>query len=308
MAKQLYKKFFFVLMVFMSVYPVSGQELSLNQVNSGWNLAAVNGEVVVTRNGKRTVLYNNSSDSQGLLMGAGDMVQTEKGFAELHLQNASEDYAGAILRFSENTSVLFGESDKEIFLDMLYGRLRVESSLALTIRIGNSSAFFRECDAIIEYIARPGTSQPALAIHCLDGEGELTSSAVSEAEGSKLPIRKSESLSLDYRVPFTYVERKNLDESALGPQPETSAAESYRYTGPSGEYRDNSRSKRAGILIMGLVFIGAGAAMQGYRYFGNPGPEIKDALFYGSFGSLGLGAVFLFGAVLYKPQPRPAAR
>ena len=311
MTKQLYKKCFFAFLVFISIQPASGQ-VSWDGAASGWDLDAITGEAILTKDGKRTILQNNSSLPQGFLLGAGDMAQTEKGFAELRLQNAPEgvssDYKSVILRLGENTSVLFGELKDGVSLDLLYGRLHIQSSLSITIRAGASSVFFGECDAIIEYIARPGTSQPSLEIHCLDGEGELTPFAASEEEGAKLPLRKAESLSLEYRVPFTYVERKELDVSVFEPEPEAPAAEPFRFSGPPGEYRDNSRSIRAGNLITGLLLIGAGAAMQGYSHFANPGKELKDGLFYGSFGPIGLGAVFFFGAAAYKPLPKPAIR
>ena len=287
--------------------------------NTLWRLGACEGEIIITKDGWRTVYQSGFSSPQGVLLGSNDMVQTGKGSAELNFLGG-----GIVVKLSENTSVVIEEFTSRVSLELLYGKLHLQSNTALVINAGNSSSSFRECDAELDYVARPGFPQPALTIYCYSGEGELATNTAATVEGAKFTIRNNEILSLEYRTPFFYVERKSLDtphvleEDPLftesfwaldytAEQPEEVEVFSQELFGESFDTmnnRDNSKRVKRGNLIMGLILIGAGAAMQGYYHFGNPREELKDTFYYGGFGSMGLGAVFLFGAAAYKSPSR----
>ena len=324
MTKQRYKTCLCAVLVFVSSYIVLGQ----TQSNSLWRLSNSEGEIIIVANGRRTVYQNGLSADWGVMLGAGDMVQTGKGTAELHF--LTDNSVFVIL--GENTSVVINGIVREISLELLYGRIRIHSNTALSIKTGNSSCYFRECDAELDYVAKPGFPQPALVIQCFSGDGELTVNAVSETEGAKFSVRNDEILSLEYRTPFFYVERKStetisepeentpLTESHWDPvypagKTTTNKASSPELSGESPELLTesidnitNSGGKstriKKGNLITGLILIGAGAAMQGYYRFGEPKQELKNGLKYGSLGSMGLGAVFLISAVINKPPAR----
>jgi hypothetical protein len=67
------------------------------------------------------------------------------------------------------------------------------------------------------------------------------------------------------------------------------------------EKKDKSVKVKNGFIITGLVFVGIGSAMQGYSYIANPAQELRNGLFYGAYGSLGLGALFLIIAAAKVP-------
>ena len=305
MAKQLCKFCFCAVVLLGFAQKASSQVNNWKSVNLGWTLYSANGNLILTRDGKRTVFQNGSSGAQGVLLGAKDMVQTGKGTAELHLQNASGISASnASLKLSENTSVILEKIEGGVELELLYGRMAVLSNSALSVRTGNALISFKECDATLDYTARPGVTNPSLSIRCFGGEGEVSGLPLSEAEGAAFPIKEGESLSLEYRTPFTYVERQSL-----GSNTEPGQTESYNRDWVSaGDIGDNSNSIKTGNIVMGILLVGAGAAMQGYNYIANPRPELRDRLFYGSCGALGLGTVFLLGAAIYRTPQRPAYR
>ena len=291
-----------------------------SQDNPLWRLGNCEGEIIITKDGLRTVYQSGFSSPQGILLSIHDMVQTGKGLAELNFLAGSN----VIVKLSENTSVVIEEFDSRVSLELLYGKLNLQSNTALTIKAGNSTSSFRECDAELNYVARPGFPQPALAIYCFSGEGELIANVTSGAEGARFTIRNNEILSLEYRTPFFYVERKSMDiPHELEEDPmisesywileypdsqtteiEVSPQELLMESINTMNNRNSSRSIKKSNFIMGLVLIGAGAVMQGYYHFGEPRKELKDSFFYGSFGSMGLGAVFLLGAAAYKPLSR----
>ncbi|MCL1927859.1 MAG: hypothetical protein FWG07_03575 [Treponema sp.] len=320
MTKQRYKTCLCAVLVFVSSYLVLAQ----SPHDSLWRLPNSEGVIIIIVEGRRTVYQNGFSAAQGVMLGGGDMVQTGKGTAELHFITDSS----VMVKLSENTSVIINEFAGEISLGLLYGKIRVHSNTAISINTGNSACFFRDCDAELDYIIRPGFPQPALIVHCFSGDGELTVNATSEAEGARFSVRSNEILSLEYRTPFFYVERKNM-ETLSGQEGNSTTAEpdfdriysteqvtangtfSPQSPGESPELlresMDNvanssgkSLSIKKGSLITGLVLIGAGAAVQGYYHLGDPKPEFKNGLLYGSLGSMGLGTVFLISAFINK--------
>jgi hypothetical protein len=302
------------------------------QEYSGWQLYHAEGDIVLTSRGNRTVYKSGSSGFEGLLLKSQDMIQTGSGRAEVQVvpENALPgEYT--VLKLGENTSLLVNSLGADLSVELLYGRIRVVNGAtapALTIRTGNSLNALRNSDVGLDFIARPGQTQPVLAIHCFRGQGELTPLTRTDAgDISKLPIRDQETLRLEYHIPFSYVERKALDKEALaywaahqftGSAPLTmpgvelaqapvtqivkTPADAIVYELPAFSAGGDVRKIKNGYIITGLLLVSAGAAMQGYGFFGNTGPELKDRLFYSSYGLLGLGAVFLFGAAAYNPD------
>ena len=313
MTKQQYKICICAVLVFVSLYAVSAQ----TQPNSLWRLSDSEGEIIIIVDGRRTVYPNGLNAELGVLLDTGDMVQTGKGAAELQFLTGD----AAAVKLSENTSVVIGGNDDEVSLELLYGRIRLQSNTGISVKAGNSFSNFRECNAELFYAARQGFPQPAFIIKCFSGDGELIVNSVSEADGAKFSVKGGEVLSLEYRTPFFYVERKSLETISgqeegetleehywepadADEQPAVSEGVPSEFLRESIEHitnngNGNSARIKKGNLITGFILIGAGAAMQSYCYFGNPGSRIKDTLFYGSFGSMGLGAVFLLGAAAY---------
>ena len=191
--------------------------------DSGWNLINGEGEILLTKDGKRTPYQNGTSKSTGILLGAGDMVQTGRGTAELRfLSNGSSPRV--ILKLGENTSVIIEKPSDEISLELIYGRLVIQNTGDLSVKAGYSSVFFRACDTELYYVAKPGTPQPVLIINCSRGEGELTANIASGPEGARFAVKGGESLSLEYHIPFAYVERKSLE---MEPDHKTPAGSAY---------------------------------------------------------------------------------
>ncbi|MDR2662688.1 MAG: hypothetical protein LBC31_06790 [Treponema sp.] len=302
------------------------------QEYSGWRLYHAEGNIVLTSRGSRTIYKSGSSDFEGTALKSQDMIQTGSGGAEIQIipENAgSGEYT--VLKLGENTSLLINSLGADLSLELLYGRIRAVSGTAapnLAIRSGNSLSSFRNGDAALDFVTRPGQTQPALAIHCFRGQGELTPLVqTGSADISKLPIKNGETLRMEYHIPFSYVERKALDQEALAywtahqfagsaplampgvelaqaPVTEIvkTPADAIVYEPPAFSAGEDARKIKNGYIITGLLLVSAGAAMQGYSFFGNPGPELRDRLFYGGYGPLGLGAVFLFGAAAYNPD------
>jgi hypothetical protein len=299
------------------------------QEYSGWQLYHVEGNIVLTSQGSRTIYKSGSSGFEGTLLKSQDMIQTGSGRAEIQIipeNTAPGEYT--VLKLGENTSLLVNSLGADLSLELLYGRIRAVNGAdapALTIRSGNSSSSLRNSDAALDFVTRPGQTQPVLTIHCFRGQGELTPLAqTGSTDTSKLPIRNGETLRMEYHIPFSYVERKALDQEALAywtthqfagsaplampgielvQAPAAQAGEAPADTivyAPPVSSGGRERKIKNGYIITGLLLITAGAAMQGYSFSGNAGPELRDGLFYGGYGPLGLGAVFLFGAAAYK--------
>ena len=253
------------------------------------------------------------------------MVQTSKGYAELRLVSAAS-YTEAVLRLSENTSLVISGVSGGAALELLYGRLVIQSDVPLTVKTGNSLCQLKECTAGIEYVSRPGFPPPALVIQCYKGEGELFVNHASETEAARFAIRNAESLSLEYRTPFYYIERKSLAISSGTPAEAAifEELEDLHYFVPEQatfndvslaelarepEYSqgvDHSKAfkMKTGTAIAALVLMGGGAAMQGYAHLGNPKPEVQRGLFYGGYGALGMGAAFLLISIVHRSPSR----
>jgi hypothetical protein len=334
MTEQRYKNMFCVVLIFASSYLVSGQVLenvsAQARFDSGWSLVNSEGDITITKDGRRTVYQSGSSKPQGILLGVKDMVQTGKGTAELRLLSGNSE-AEMSIKLSGNTSVVVNEFLNEVSLDLLYGRVKIQSSFPVTVKTGNFSSFFRSCDAEMEYASKPGYPQPVLTINCYKGEGELLVNPALETEGARFNIRNAEKLSLDYRMPFFYLERKSLDsqsgETRATVLEDNENSPFYIYstdsaTGSGVSLSENSgepnfsldaaaKNKitklKIGKAITGILFISAGAAMQGYAFFANPGDEKKNLLLYGAYGPFTLGAAFLFDAAVNNKAPARTA-
>ncbi|GHV84408.1 hypothetical protein AGMMS50230_00160 [Spirochaetia bacterium] len=332
MVKQMCKYGLAGILVFFSVQAGA-------QSYSGWQLYRTEGDLVFTRGGNRTV-YQKAALPQ-LVLVSQDTIQTETGKAEFQISPAAPaartNYS--VLRLGTNTSLKVENIEPgSLSLELLYGQIRVvlgSTDSSITVRSGNSVVVLRDCDTVLEYTAKPGvtqSTQPALTIHCFRGQGEVTPRSL-PSESAKLPLRANESLTIDYQTPFVFVERKAMEVQTLVywransfstaplPMPAVEPArqglepvaareelESARTAMAAYQQRQsavmpgNTGKIKNGYIITGLLMIGAGAAMQGYGHFGDAGPDIRDRLFYGGYGALGMGAVFLFGGALYNPS------
>lgn len=303
---------------------------------AGWRVYRAEGEIVHTRDGKRSIYRGAGAGSLTLL--ARDMIQTGEGMAELQISpSGREDANYTVLRMGANTSVMVnGLEPGALSLDFLYGQLRIalgSGDKTVTIRSGNVVSVLEECDAALEYTARPGVTQPRLSAYCFRGRGELNPrSQVQTAEAAPLLLREGEGISVEYQTPFVYVERRALEDAVLAywiahpfdaaplPMPavglsrrtvrETPAAppppSRSRTDRRAGGLSGNTGRIKNGYSILGFLFMGAGAAMQGYVHFADPGGETRDQFLYGGYGALTLGSVFLLGGALYNPPPAPA--
>jgi hypothetical protein len=277
------------------------------------------------------------------------MIQTGRGTAEIQLISgtASFDKTYTIIKMAENTSILFDQpgNNKETTLELLYGRARVvtgTSEPAIVFRAGNSLTTLQNCDTVLDYIARPGLTQPVLSLHCFYGQGEIIPRFAPGTETAKFPIRANETCSIEYRVPYSYVERKSLDTQILAyynsypftpgaplPVPEAVAAQlaspsSTAPGGPSGtaeiaEAGANKPTEETGTtspsvkpnrhkinvpgLITGFLIASGGAALQIYSKYGDPNPKFEKPLFYGGFGPEVLGTLLIVGALI-NPTPK----
>ncbi|MDR2211961.1 MAG: hypothetical protein LBO65_10945 [Spirochaetaceae bacterium] len=298
---------------------------------SGWRLYHAEGDMVLTSRGSRTIYKSGSSEFAGTLLRSQDMVQTASGRAEIQL--IPEDPLAAagtytVLKLEDNTSLLVDSLGGDgPSLELLYGRIRVvegSSSRTIRIRTGNSACILRDSDAAVDYVTRPGIPQPALEVHCFNGQGGelIPVSQPGTADMASLPIRSGETLRLEYRIPFSHVERKPLDQEVLSywiASPFTASAplavpatELYRalplqQTGAEPVPAlpmppDQARRIKNGTIIAGLAFIGAGVGLQSISTFGGGDEDLRDRFLYGAYGSLGLGALFLLSAVLYNPR------
>ncbi|MDR0448359.1 MAG: hypothetical protein LBH07_06795 [Treponema sp.] len=180
-----------------------------------WSLLNAKGNIILTRSGRRLVYQDGISGPAGIIqLGAQDMVQTGNGTASLMLESRGTT-PEITLMLKENSYVVLEKLEDGVSLEFLYGRIRIISSGALSVKTGNSITQLLECDVALDYIARPGVSQPGLVLHCFKAAGELTARSFTGSEGVKLQLKTGESLSLEYQMPFAYVERKNLDSAAM---------------------------------------------------------------------------------------------
>jgi hypothetical protein len=239
------------------------------------------------------------------------MIQTGLGKAELRIGDAPDH----VLSLGENTSVQIDSLDRgKLSVELFYGRILLKSAAgAVIVRSGNSILSL-EGDGAVDFVVRPGLLQPALTAHCFRGRGELFPLAGNAGEGepARLSLEAGESLGIEYRSPFVYVERKSVDSRALlywnvdgafAPVPAVKEAPvevpaALRSAAPP---RPETLRRKNGNIAAGLFFMLAGAAMQGYCFFAAPGEPWENPLSFGSYGALGLGVFFFIGAAAYNP-------
>jgi hypothetical protein len=325
MTKQVCK---YCLIAGLFLFPVFLEAQAAGGSFSGWRVYHSEGEIALTIRGNRTVYRNGSPESE--VLNSRDLIQTSSGKAEIQLASSASASQGdyTVIKLSENTSVLVDSLENgKVSLELLYGRIRAVNGNAvpsLILRAGNASVTIRDGDAAIDYVTRPGVTQPILTIHCFKGQGELVPLVQTGADISELPIRANETLALEYRIPFSYVERKPLDSQALSyweknqftasaplDMPVTDLHRASQETAESGNETityelpvldAKGRALKIGYIVTGLLFFAAGAVLQGYGHFGNQNPTTKDMFFYGGYGAIGLGTAFLLSAAIYNPQ------
>ncbi|MDR2313536.1 MAG: hypothetical protein LBE02_03300 [Spirochaetaceae bacterium] len=298
---------------------------------SGWRLYHAEGDIVLTSRGTRTIYKSGSSEFEGTLLRVQDMIQTGSGRAEIQLipeDPLSVRGTYTVLKLEENTSLLVDAlNGAEPSLELLYGKIRlVEGTASPTVRIraGNSACILRDSDAALEYVAQPGITQPKLELHCFKGQGGelIPLSQPGAADIANLPVRAGETLTLEYHIPFSYVERKPLEQSVVAywaagpftaspplavPSTDLDQVPSRRQSEPETAYVPPQGVKQAykiknGAIIPGLICIGAGMTLQGVSVFGSQDSKFRDTFLYGGYGSVGLGVIFLLGAILYNPR------
>jgi len=252
-----------------------------------------------------------------------------------------------VIKLSENASLLIGDKpeDGNFVVELLYGRMRVVTGTAepsIEILSGSSLAAIKDSDTAIDFVAMPSVTHPMLSVHCFSGEGELIPRLTPGAEAAKIPIGAGESLVMEYQTPFSYVERTALDVQVVAywdvnpfagtaplamplaamartPEPvmvaEEPAAAPVEEPPPAAKEKapkpprvsDGSKGKHF-FAIAGMLLVAAGAAAQTYSLMGNPSPELKDPLFYGSYASFGVGVIFVIGSAVFYPGKTASAK
>ncbi|MDR2702681.1 MAG: hypothetical protein LBB72_09645 [Spirochaetaceae bacterium] len=200
----------------------------------GWQLYHSEGDITITQGGARTIYRAGTERPREILLIPQDMIQTGKGAAEIQLVTGAayqptdrpptdkppaQEKTYTIIKMSENTSLLINRSEnKEITLELLYGRTRVITGTAepgIVFRAGASVTTLQNCDTAIDYIIRPGTTQPVLSLHCFYGQGEVIPRFTQGTEAARFSLKADETFSLEYRIPYSYVERRSLDSQIL---------------------------------------------------------------------------------------------
>jgi hypothetical protein len=307
----------------------------------GWQLYHSEGEITIVQRGIRTIYRAGIEKPRGILLLSQDMIQTGRGTAEIQLITGapSPEKTYTIIKMSENTSIQIDRPEnKEISLELLYGRARVVTGTAepdIVFRTGASVTTLQNCDTTLDYIIRPGITQPVLSLHCFYGQGEIIPRSTPGMETTKFFLKANETFSLEYRIPYSYMERRSLDSQILAywqsnpftpgaplpiPKVELSVQEKPQNLAgtptsePTGAndvaQSDNSlqtsnstkvkQSKKINAigLITGLLLASGGAALQAYSYHGDPDPALKKPLLYSSFAPIGLGSIFILGSII----------
>jgi len=301
---------------------------------SGWRIFHAEGSITLNRSGVRSIYQGGSKELGEILLGPGDMVQTSTGKAELQLISGSSlgGETHTVIKLSENASLLI-ENGGDFTVELLYGRMRVVTGTAepsIVIRSGSSLATLKESDTAIDFVAMPSIAYPMLSVHCFSGQGELIPRLTPGAEAAKLPISAGESIVMEYQTPFSYMERKTLDEQVVAywdinpfsggaplpmplaamartPEPalaeEPATPEEPQPVSVPQPARVSKGSKISPIFaITGMLLAAAGAAVQTYSLVGNPSPALKDPLFYGSYAPMGVGVLFIIGSAVLNPK------
>jgi len=305
---------------------------------SRWRVYHTEGTITVNQGGAKTVLQGGQGAQREIVLGPRDMIQTGDGRAELQMiSGTSVDQTYTIVKLRENTSLLIGRPENgEPVLELLYGKVRLITGTAassMIVRAGASVASLRNCDTAIDYIVSPGVTQPVLSFHFFSGEGELIPRSSQGIETAKLHLSPEESITLEYQTPFSYVERRALDDSAVEywsstpfsegaplPMPvaelaavpeepklaEEPDAEPDEPVTPEPEPPPSTRVTNAPknkhiFAITGILLAVAGTAVQTYSLMGNPSPALRDPLFYGSYAPLGVGVGFIIMSSFFYP-------
>jgi len=224
MGKRAYK--YIVILLIYTATSAGAQTDSAAGFFQGWQLYHSEGEITITQSGVRTTYRAGMEGSGEIILKPKDMIQTGKGTAEIQLiinasadKPPSPDKTYSIIKMSENTSLMIERQEsKEITVDLLYGRARVVTGTVepgIVFRIGASVTTLRNCDMAIDYIIKPGVTQPVLSLHCYYGQGEIIPRYAPGTEPAKFPLKADETFSLEYRVPYSYMERKQLDSQIL---------------------------------------------------------------------------------------------
>jgi len=350
MAKRAYK-YIAILLIYTAASIGAQAESSFASFFQGWQLYYSEGDITITQNGVRTAYRAGTEKPREILLIPQDMIQTGKGTAEIQLitgtlaanQPADKpllpEKTYTVIKMGENTSLLVDrQENREITLELLYGRARVITGTAepgIALRTGASVTTLRNCDTAIDYIIKPGITQPILTLHCIYGQGEVIPRYAPGTEPTKFSLKEEETFSLEYRIPYSYMERRSLDSQILAywqanpftsgaplPMPQGVSISPQGITGlantpaagQAGENdlaqtdnplqtSDSPKLKRArGInvfgLVAGLLLVSGGGALLTYSMSNHPDPGYRNKLFYSSFAPIGLGALFITGSIV----------
>ncbi|MDR2181088.1 MAG: hypothetical protein LBN92_00240 [Treponema sp.] len=293
---------------------------------TGWRVFSVRGDVKLARAGSRTPVRG---VTEGSLLGAGDMLQTVSGTAELQIENGLPGGAGSygVIYLGENTTLITGAVDISAALELVYGRLRVvlgsEAPLSVSLKAGNSTVTAGTAgDFAVDYQIRRGGVRPVLSVYCFRGEGELIPvQQEALSDGAKFNLREGEVLALEYHIPFSYVERRGIDGETLRywtahgfsrtaplSLPETgldgiasaSSAIADRTAVETSILPEVSpnRKRRIAYTVTGIAFAAAGGALLAFST--RAGKDGRDYMRHGSYGAFALGATFLVGALVTR--------
>jgi hypothetical protein len=274
---------------------------------TSWRVFSVGGDVTLTRAGSRSRVL------PGSILDVGDMLQSSLGYAEFQIEDGLPGGGGAytVIKIYENTTLIIESSA----LNLVYGRLRANlgSSGELSIKAGNSAIVF-DGDIAADYAMRQGDDTPLLHIHCFRGGGNLIPLARQEGAVPALPLKEGEALSLEYHLPFSWVERRAIgaetvpywtdafssaplavSETDFGGIP--SSVETTRSKINLGDVSPGSpRNKKIAYTVVGLLFTAAGGSLFALSRRGDISGH-RDYFKYGSFYSFALGASFFAGAI-----------
>jgi len=350
MAKRAYK-YIVILLIYTAGIAGAQAEPSASGVFQGWQIYHSEGELTVILNGVRTIYRAGTEKPREILLAPKDMIQTGKGTAEIQLvtgsltanqpgsKSPSPEKTYTVIRMGENTSLVVNRPEnREINLELLYGRIRIITGTAeqgVVFRTGTSATTLRNCDTAIDYIIKPGITQPILSIYCFYGQGEVIPRYAAGTEPAKFPLKEEETFSMEYRIPYSYVERKSLDNQILAywqsnpfssgaplPVPlgvsnppkviagasavsqaasqagaNNSSQEDPLQTGNSPKLK---RAKGINVfgLVSGILLVSGGGALMAYSKLGNSDANFQNKLFYSSFAPIGLGALFIAGSII----------
>jgi len=338
-----------ILLIFTAASTGAQTESSAASLFQGWQLYRSEGDITIIQNSVRTVYRAGTEKPGEILLAPQDMIQTGKGNAEIQLitglpaanqpggRSTSPEKTYTVIKMGENTSILVNKQEnKNITLELLYGRVRIITGTAETgivLRTGTSTTTLRNCDTAVDYIIKPGVTQPILSIYCFSGQGEVIPRYTPGTEPVKFPLKEEEAFSMEYRIPYSYVERKGIDNQILtywqsspfssgAPLPVpfgvsnppriiagtvtpavSQAGENNPPQEEPSQTSDSPKLKRArGVnvfgLVTGILLASGGGALMTYSQIGNPGQDYKNKLFYSSFAPIGLGTLLIIGSII----------